>query len=139
MKLLIKVLMLLSLSLTAISCFQNKSKWNKGAIVEQGVYETSNIRIKVEISNDRVDFKGFDQAGKILLQNPHAFSALHRWALYLDKEESLWVFSSDIGHYIFRKDLATGEYEYSQFSHFLKRNEIPEYIYNDLKSFVSFH
>jgi hypothetical protein len=32
----------------------------------------------------------------------------------------------------------TREYHYSQFSHFLGRNDIPDDMYNDLKDFVSF-
>jgi hypothetical protein len=88
MKLSIKISILLSFSLTAICCLQSNSKWTGGAIVEEGIYETSNIQIRVEVDNDLVYFKALDHAGKTILQNPHAFSALHRWVLYLDRDES---------------------------------------------------
>jgi len=124
--------------LTAICCSKSNTDWETGAIVEEGTYATKDIQIIVQNNEDLVDFKVLDNHGNILVQNPHVFSSLHRWALYLDKDESLWVFSSDIGHYIFRKDISTGRYQYSQFDHFLTKDEVPEYIYNDLESFVSF-
>jgi len=138
MKILNKTLKILLLCLVVICCSTNNADWATGAIVEQGTYRTGSIQIIVWVNNDLVDFKVLDSEGDILIQNPHAFSALHRWALYLDEDESLWILSSDLGHYIFKKNTTSGGYQYLQFNHFLKKDEVPEYMYNDLKSYVSF-
>jgi hypothetical protein len=129
---------LLIIYLTTIACSKNNDQWKHGAITKEGEYQATDMKIVVRIENDLVNFKGFDYAGRSLLQNPHAISALHRWALYLDKDGSLWVLSSDIGDSIFKKDSITGMYKYSQFNHYLKKNDVPNYLYDDLKSFVSF-
>jgi len=133
-----KTLKFVIICLTVICCSKNNAVWESGTIFEEGTYEAKSIQIIVQENNNLVDFKVLDHHGNMLIQNPHTFSSLHRWALYLDKDESLWVLSSDIGHYIFKKDTTSGTYKYLQFDHYLKKDEVPEYMYNDLNSLVSF-
>jgi hypothetical protein len=129
-------LVLLMIYLTAMSCSLNHKDWKQGSIVKEGKYQSADLEITVQVENDLVSFTVLNHAGNILFKNPHSFSALHKWALYLDKEESLWVLSGDIGDSIFKKD-STGIYNYSQFSHYLRRKDVPDYMYDDLKDFVS--
>ena len=77
-----------------------------------------------------------DGSGDELLRTKHIFSDFHKWVLYLDKDKSLWVLSSDIGDGVWKWDSKSSQYIYSAFDHYLEGREVPPYMYDDLKDYL---
>lgn len=45
-----------------------------------------------------------DSDGDTLIKSNESISTIQRWALYWDKNHNLWVYSSDIGSFIWQRD-----------------------------------
>lgn len=109
--------------------------WNGGKIVEPGVYQLSDssLTIHIFLENDFVRFEVDDEKGKTLIKYNYNISTYQNWAFYLDEQKAFWVFSSDIGHSVWRK-MGNAYLEYS-FNHIPTRAEVPESVYQNCKEF----
>jgi hypothetical protein len=124
------------LLLVLLSCTKTVRHWKGGSITSPGNYIHDNtLLIEVDIEDDLLKYTMKDDAGNEILRNKYNLSILHKWALYLDKDESLWVLSSDIGDGLWKRDSATNQYSYIGFDHYLTAREVPEDLYNDLKDY----
>jgi hypothetical protein len=119
-----------------LSCTHTVKDWSGGSITKPGnyIYKDSLV-LQVEIENSLVEFKMTDVAGNEIVRNKYDFSDFHKWALYLDKDKSLWVFSSDIGDGLWKRNPETNQYTYIGFDHHLTRGEVPKDLYTDLEEF----
>lgn len=130
------ILSILCLFMILSSCSDNNSYWKEGVIREAGNYSyKDSLYIKVDVENKLVKFTLMDSAKNEIARNVHDFSDLHKWALYLDKDKSLWVLSSDIGYSMLKRNPQTNQYTYTEFDHYLTKDEVPKYLYEDLKEF----
>lgn len=119
-----------------MSCTDDSSSWKEGAIRKEGNYSyRDSLYINVDVKDHLVKFQITDSSRKEIAYNMHDFSDLHAWALYLDKDKSLWVLSSDIGYSQWKWNPETNQYKYVEFSHYLTKDEVPRHLYEDLKEF----
>jgi hypothetical protein len=119
-----------------MSCTDDISRWKEGAIRKEGNYSyRDSLYINVDVKDHLVKFQITDSSKKEIAHNMHDFSDLHAWGLYLDKDKSLWVLSSDIGYSQWKWNPETNQYKYVEFSHYLTKDEVPRHLYEDLKEF----
>jgi hypothetical protein len=133
-------LSVLILLVAFLSCadHDDSSSWKEGAIRRSGTYSyKDSLYINVDVKDDLVKFNIIDKTKKEVARSMHDFSDLHEWALYLDKDKSLWVLSSDIGYSKWEWNPQTNQYAYIEFDHYLTKDEVPEYLYEDLKDFFN--
>jgi hypothetical protein len=108
--------------------------WNGGKIVKPGVYQLSDSTLSVHIflENNFVRYK-VDQDDRTLIRHNYNISVYQNWAFYLDGQRNFWVFSSDIGHSVWRR-MGDTYVEYT-FNHILTRAEVPDDVYQNCKEF----
>ncbi len=113
---------------------QQKQQWNGGAINKPGYYEFhSEINISVNERNNLIEYSVESKDGSLTIPRK-SFSALHNWAFYLENDGTLWVFSSDMGHSVWKRN-SQGIFKETAFDHYLSREEIPKHIYNSLADY----
>lgn len=109
------------------------------AIEKPGIYECLDGKYAINVSrrNDLIGYCIKDAEGNVLVENGDIkFGALYPWAFYFSAEtKSLWVFSSDLGHFVWKFDEVKNQYRCIQIDHRLRRNEVPVYIYDALPEF----
>jgi hypothetical protein len=138
MERLVKLSLILLLLIYFWSCAVGDDRtWDFGAITEPGDYinKKEKVSLQVRIENNLVKYRLSDSLGNEVFRQKRIFSNLHNWAFYLDHRGSIWILSSDIGYAILRKDSTTGTYQYSEFDHFLRPNEVPKELFDDLPEF----
>jgi hypothetical protein len=110
--------------------------WKGGKITEPGTYELEDesLRIEVYLENNFVRYKAYDNEGRNVISYGYNMSAFQRWAFYLDEKKNFWVFSSDIGHSVYKKGTASS-YFHDDIDHVLTRKEVPESVYDNCKEF----
>lgn len=103
--------------LIASSCNnENESvivNWDGGLIKKQGIYKLQDQQytIYVEIDSNRIlHYSVQDTTGIEIIRSVEHPSALQRWCLFWDHNENLWVESSDIGGFVWKKD-DNGKYQ----------------------------
>jgi hypothetical protein len=122
------------LLLTLGSC-KSQPRWDGGKITKEGVYENEDFKIiAIDEDNSLVYFM-LDSKGDTLIRSDKKFSMFHRWALQLDKDQTLWVLSSDIGHGCWKKDPITHKYIKRDFFGPILKDSIPVEVYSTLKLF----
>src|SRR5689334_1914877 len=130
-----KKIIMFILSLT--SCSNTNCDWAKGEIVEFGTYCNSEFRVKVYEENNFLKYEAVNKDDEILIQQDMNISIFQHWGLFLDSENNFWVFSSDVGISVWKKDSVTGNYTKMNFDHKVARNDVPEEIYeSSLKRFL---
>jgi len=108
---------------------------NSGVIDECGRYVVANGKAKLVVESDEKGLIGYcavNESGDKLFFAPHRFSKLHRWAMFWDKSDRLWVSSSDVGTSVW---IAGDDKKYAQYSvsnDNLLIAEMPEEIYQIL-------
>jgi hypothetical protein len=105
-----------------------------GKIEEPGTYRLSDgsLTIHIYIENNFVRYRVEDKDGELIKYN-YNISVYQQWTFYLDKKQDFWVFSSDIGHSVWRK---TGNVYFEQtFYHMLAKTEVPDEVYQNCKYF----
>ena len=131
------VIFFLFLSIT--SCKAQSSWEGGGKINKVGIYENENIKIIVTENDDQIEYFMFDFLEDTLVKSDRKFSSFQRWALHLDKDVNLWVFSSDIGHSCWKRDTANRKYVNQKFIGGLLRDSISEEVWNTLKEFYPYN
>lgn len=135
-KKMLPILPALGLLTTLLSCTDSNSDWREGAIRKAGNYSyKDSLYINVDVEDKLVKFKITNSSNNEIAHNMHDFSDLHEWALYLDKDKSLWVLSSDLGYSKWKWNPQTNQYTYIEFDHYLTKDEVPKYLCEDLKEF----
>jgi hypothetical protein len=104
-------------------------------ITEEGTFVTQSGYI-VDIiydSNGRVTVLFYNERKGIEIENDHKFSRHQRWAVCVDENRFLWVFSSDVGSFVWVPNAKeNGEVEF-------EKKEMREYIGqapNTLREFI---
>lgn len=137
MKYILRTVVILILLGHCFSCDKSVQNWKSRAIREPGNYlnKKTGLLLKVQVENSLVKYTLINDTGEQVLKQQRDFSDLHNWALYLDRKNSLWILSSDIGYALWRKDSTTNTYEYTEFDHFLARKEVPMELADALPEF----
>jgi hypothetical protein len=117
-----------------LSC-KSQTKWDGGAITKEGVYVNEEFKIIVILEEYSVDYFLLDSSGDTLVRSDRKFSTVHKWALQLDKDQTLWVFSSDIGHGCWQRDPTNKKYFKREFVGSMPIDLMPAEVYNTLKKF----
>jgi len=119
-----------------VSCKnENAGSWGGGKITEPGkyIYNDASLVIQIAIENGFVKYGLYNSEGVLLAKNDYRISTYQNWAFYLDEDLNFWVFSSDIGHSVWEKDLT--RYYHHTFEHKLRKDEVSEKLYNECKEF----
>lgn len=88
-----------------LSCGNRHPDWNGGIIKEFGVYHVSNKNYTIEVySRDGIlNFFVKNLSGKRMIAGPsYGASTYQNWTMYFDKNNDLWLESSDIGIYLWK-------------------------------------
>lgn len=122
--------------LLVLSCTPDYDKLKGRTISQEGNYNyNDSLYLRVDVKDDLVSYSVKDYSGEVLIDMPNEFSNLHRWILYIDKSQSIWVLSSDLGHSLWKRNDSDHAYEQVNFSNYLEKEDVPNYLYNDLKDF----
>lgn len=113
-----------------ISCGNQDTDWNGLAIHDFKSYTLPN-NFKLFCFHDRYELKYIlvDEIGELLIQTNERISIVHKWGIFVDKNYSVWVFSSDIGHSVWRRDI-NGEYRFEVFDRALFKTDVPPELNN---------
>lgn len=126
---------LAALILIALSCKESACDWKGGEITNYGNYCNSHVKIKVYEKDNYLKYEMRNREEDIIISNDENISVVHRWALFLDDEKNLWVFSSDIGHSCWIKGIGTKGYVKREFVGQISKDSIPAEVYATLKRF----
>src|SRR5213595_169360 len=96
-------IMLLLMFMTA-SWNDANCNWMGGEITALGDYCSDEVRIKVYEENDFLKYIVLDKNNELIIQEDMNISLFQRWGLFLDKKGNFWVFSSDVGDCVWKKD-----------------------------------
>jgi hypothetical protein len=128
---------MLFISFITTSCNNANCNWTGGEIIDFGEYCNEDFKIKVYEKNHYLQYVLLNKDNGLIIQEDMNISVFQRWGLFLDKKGNLWVFSSDVGDCIWKKDSATGRYRKTTFSHQLSKGEIPPELYeSSLKRYL---
>jgi len=114
---------------------KSQSKWEGGKISKPGVYEYGGLRIFVLDQNYTLEYFMLNAKGDTLISRDGHFSSFQRWTLHLDRDQNLWVFSSDIGDACWEKDFRSEKYLKKEFVGLISKDSVPGEVYNTLKQF----
>lgn len=124
---------LVCLTLILTSC--NSTNWQGGRITKEGVYQTKEVKIVVGEHNYAVNYVMLSAKGDTLIAPSRTFSSVQRWAFHLDSDQSLWVFSSDIGHSCWRRNSSNGKYFQLEYLWPISKDSISADVYSTFKTF----
>ncbi|MDH5379346.1 MAG: hypothetical protein OEW75_00745 [Cyclobacteriaceae bacterium] len=112
-----------------VGCNSIHENWKGGAIHNLGIYRTNDLEINVKETNGQVQYYMKTSKGDTLIKHYRSFSDFHRWALHLDKKLNLWVFSSDIGSSLWKKDSIMNRYTEHTFFGPIPEKSIPDDVW----------
>jgi len=119
------------------SCKEPACDWKGGEIIDYGTYCNDDFKIKVYKEGNFLRYEVENKKDDVAIKNDMDISVFHHWGLFLDNDKSVWVFSSDIGDAVWKRDSVTGEYRKRMFHHFLTRDSVPNELYaSSLKRFI---
>lgn len=98
---------------TAFACGRSSTPSSStGMINRTGSYHFDDIRIEVKIKTGTtiIQFDVAQKSGVNALFSGEAGSNASRWFLYWSPEKELWVYSGDLGVFVWKKD-STGSYQ----------------------------
>lgn len=122
------------LLLGSTSC-QPQHNWEGSRINKVGVYKNNHLKIIASELDYQIDYIVLDSKGVTLIISDNKFSSFQRWALHLDGDENLWVFSSDIGDACWKKDSVYGKYIKHEFTKLLSKDDLSPEVWYTLKEF----
>jgi hypothetical protein len=114
--------------LLTTSCNKTQCNWKGGEIVELGEYCNDEVKIKAYDKNGFLKYMVVDKKNDLIIQEDMNISLFHRWGMFLDKRGNFWVFSSDVGDCVWKKD-SEGRYHKTTFYHQLSKDEVPPELY----------
>lgn len=94
-------------------CSSKHPDWNGGVIKEFGVYKVPKLNYTIEVyeHDGLLNYFIKDLSGKRIVLGPtYGTSTYQKWAMYFDKNNDLWIESSDIGSSLW-KYIGPGEYK----------------------------
>ncbi|MDL5050859.1 hypothetical protein QQ054_33205 [Oscillatoria amoena NRMC-F 0135] len=128
---------LLVLIFVTQSCKESACNWSGGEITDYGTYCNGDLKIKVYEEDSYLRYEMRDKKDDVAVKYDMNISVVHHWGLFLDNDKNLWVFSSDIGDAVWKRDSLTGEYSKKIFHHSLTRDSVPSELYaSSLKRFI---
>src|SRR5688500_17973920 len=92
------------------SCKESTCDWKGGEVADYGTYCNNELKLKVSEEDNYLKYEVRNNEGAIVIKNDENISVVQRWALFLDKDKKLWVFSSDIGHSCWIRDSMDDKY-----------------------------
>ena len=111
--------------------------WKGGEITDYGTYCNSDLKIKVYEEDNYLRYEMRDKKDDVTVKYDMNISVFHHWGLFLDNDRNLWVFSSDIGGSVWKRDSVTGEYNNRIFHHWPTRDSVPNEVYSSsMKRFI---
>jgi len=130
-----RLCILLLLIYASPSC--KKSRWESGEITNYGTYNNTDLKIKVYEENSYLKYEVRNEKNEVVIKNDDNLSVVHQWGLFVDDDKNVWVFSSDIGDAIWKRDTITGKYAKRVFRDWLTRDSVPDELYaSSLKRFL---
>jgi hypothetical protein len=123
------------LTLFLFSCLSNKGSWSGRKITSPGTYEVGpGISLEVFTEGSWVKYTVTNKKGDVIMKSSDGMSAHQKWAFYLDENKDLWVFSTDIGDSVWRRQ-PSGFYHHQYFNSFLSPDQVPPSVYQYCKEF----
>jgi hypothetical protein len=110
-------------------------------IDSEGTYYNSDksLKLHIYIENNFVRYMLQDKRGKELVRFNENISAFQKWGFYLDNNDTLWVFSSDIGNSFWVKDKKGNTYSEVIMDHLYDDKKVPQEIFKETRQFFSRH
>jgi hypothetical protein len=121
------------------SCVSTRENWEGGIITDVGKYEHQDYTVYVNDPNFLIEYYMLNGKGDTVLSANHKFNTFQSWALHLDKELNLWVFSSDIGHSRWQRDSLSGRYKEHEYWGEIPLDSIPKDVYETLSKFYPYN
>ena len=128
----------IALILIIYSCESSTEHRNGRVITDTGVYKHNGLSIHVIDQNDQVLYTILDSKGDTLITKDRAFSMFQKWAIHIDQNMNVWVFSSDIGHSCWIKNHLNKRYEKHEFLGKINTDSIPDEVFNTLSNFYPY-
>jgi hypothetical protein len=119
------------------SCKDSSCDWKGGEITDVGTYCNTDVLIKVYKEGNYLRYEVKNKKDSILIKSDENISVIQQWGLFFDSDRNLWVFSSDIGDSIWKRDSITGKYNKKIFIGWLKKDSVPSEIFlSSMKRFL---
>ncbi|RFZ90388.1 hypothetical protein D0C36_21590 [Mucilaginibacter conchicola] len=108
-----KPILLISMFLMLCACRHTAAvkNWQKGYIDRLGTYtnEKENLTLHTWEEDGLLRYQ-LSKAGKVLVSDDEHASIYSRWFAWLDNEDQLWIYSGDIGPWVWLKN-KSGNYQ----------------------------
>lgn len=107
--------------------------WKGGFIERPGVYILADKKIEVENLEGIIKYQLLTEDQKVIFSSFSKPSVYHRWFLYWDEMENIWLYSSDIGGEVWKKDTLS-TYNHSYLNVFVDTLEMPIEYFEKMKN-----
>ncbi len=110
--------------------------WDGKVIVETGTYYIERNEYVISVSKDdklMLHYSVLNEHGDKIIKSVEHASVVHRWCVFWDEENTLWVWSSDIGGFFWEKN-KTGKYEQNEVKSTEHFNKMPIEVFSFLPS-----
>lgn len=104
---LVPILLLGLISYSKATKNSNMKTWNGNVIDKLGIYNIEEEKYTITVFKDKdsiLHYSVSNELGENIIESTERASILHRWCLFWDKNNRLWVWSSDIGGFLWEKD-----------------------------------
>ena len=109
-----------------------------GRIDDFGNYKYRDLNIQVNEVDDQVEYLVWNAKGDTLITCDDRFNKFQKWALHIDSQRNLWVFSSDIGHSCWYYDSIGHFYNKHEFQGRIGKSEMSNDVYVTLSDFYPY-
>lgn len=109
--------------------------WHGGLIRTPGTYvsQDQQYSIHVDVDSDKIlHYSVQDISGNEIIKSVERPSAFQKWCLFWDKNENLWVHSSDIGDFAWEKEPDGIYHQYPLFDDVNLQRQMPQEIFDCL-------
>lgn len=112
------------------SCKSPQCDWKGGEITDYGTYCNDDIEVKVYEEDNYLRYEVRNAKGDLAVRQDVNISVFHHWGIFLDNKKNLWVFSSDVGHALWKRNPLNGEYARKHFPYKITRDSVPDEVYS---------
>jgi len=118
-----------------ISCASNNHR--DLLIDSEGTFynSTKTLQLNIYVENNFVRYVLRDGRGNEKLRFNENISVFQEWGFYLDKNDTLWVFSSDIGNSLWVKNKKNDSYSEIIMDHLYNTSKVPQEIFRETRRF----
>jgi hypothetical protein len=123
------------------SCSPNKKRsWEGELIEEKGLYylSTQDLYLNVYYSDRLLRYNLTNSKGDTIIKSINNPSILHRWYVYFDDKQNLWVYGSDNGGYVWCKNDEGYYCQYNIIIHYDKLDQAPVEIRDELSKSLEY-